>query len=1125
MSALTKLNDLLTPDIIHKLENAMEIPSRMRENIRSKPMLFINTLKNWKQFDPNRLDNALEMMGDQTLLLTARQLEWLSTPRRKQLTTTEEPKSVKSLVELLTSEMSSCQWEILTTSNPKVSVTGNEAAKEMLKLCVDNKIITSDMNDLSESLSILKRSDLADKVRRYTPIFQKMSKESFQEEISDALGLDTDVHNVDLKYCLKRYMKTHNKDVNVVLDEGSVPIESVYTPLTVIKVKPAEERVKEESGINEIDFLRNIHNRVHLQTVEVVDFESIVTTSPSSENSIWCLIGNPGSGKSFLCKHFAYLYGTHSLTNFSYALSIPCRSKEWHKLEEARHEAGNPVDEEFIVSWLALSMSFGAKWTKSLTQHLLRSDGDGLFIILDGVDEFTRNVPFETTLLCKILERRFLTFSTILVTSRPSAWSDLSFSHGSQFKISDNFQVLGFSPENRDLYFGKRMATVDKLNAVFKMFYRHEEIEQLALVPVNASLFTSLFNNSDSILTTTLSHIYTQLVVYIIRRQLSRMGLDEHSDVRELSKFHPGIRKCIRAIGKEANQGLFDRDLTSDKNIPLKIGDEILCSERLGLMHAHIKVVGFGHRVKVWTFQHLTIQEFMTALSICANSWTKQCFIVRYISSSVQYLSIYKMAIRFVSGILRQNAGRITPILCRHVIPKPLSLSEVPMIYKLGYSTELVDVSGWTEFTQSFLLLSTLISEMNCDSICEHFAYFKKQFSYPVYLDFEFTVSPNEWHCFIQSLRFVNEFNVISINTSFILSTQFNSLLPALSSCLLDYLALAFVEKDFESILSFTGPLSSATLPASTRISIDFVSCDLTACNDSQLLFPSTNQFSGSLELYESPMKHSMLANLTNQFRSLHNLYYMPKSNDSDWSLIHQLISDSPLNGLYIWDFHGFLPVTADSLSALSSLKELHWDTKQDCYEALQYLHRLSSITYLRLTSASYPSPNPSYPDSISRLISENATSLREISLLALNRIGFDSWYSCLDLVSICSNLISLQLFDCNFTPDDMSCWYRALTVMKSLVYMRLRYTPLQDSGMLVLCHSLNYHPAIRYLWIQRCELSSNSCLPLKYLILTPPHIKILRLSKSELSSPDPEQLELLEQSAEQCSIKIVCDD
>ena len=369
-------------------------------------------------------------------------------------------------------------------------------------------------------------------------------------------------------------------------------------------------------------------------------------------------------------------------------------------------------------------------------------------------------------------------------------------------------------------------------------------------------------------------------------------------------------------------------------------------------------------------------------------------------------------------------------------------------------------------------------------------------------------------------MEYVHDFHVLFIHSGFVNARQFHSLLTPLSSCHLDYLALEFRKEDFDTILSYTEPLSSATLPTDTRISIDFSRCDLKACNDSQLLFPSNNQFTGSLSLYESPMNHSMLLNLTNQFTSLHNLYYSPKSDDSDWSIIHELITDNPLNGLYIEDFYGFLPFTAD-LSALSSLKEFYWYTDQDSYEALQYLLRLSSITYLSLLSLSSPSPNPSYPDSMTRIISENSTSLREISLDYLNRIGFDSWSSCLDLVSTCSNLISLQLFRCGFTPDDMSCWYRALTEMKSLVYLELWRTPLRDSGMLVLCHSLNYHPAIRYLSIQNCELSSDSCLPIKYLILTPPHIRTLQLSKSELSDPDPKQLELLEQSAEQCSIQI----
>ena len=108
---------------------------------------------------------------------------------------------------------------------------------------------------------------------------------------------------------MKAFLKKQNKDINIALDEAVVPIGSVYIPLTVIQIKPAKEDAFEESGLNEIEFLRNIHQQVKLETVEVVDFEGIVIKCDSNDNKLWCLIGHPGSGKTFLCKHFGYMYG------------------------------------------------------------------------------------------------------------------------------------------------------------------------------------------------------------------------------------------------------------------------------------------------------------------------------------------------------------------------------------------------------------------------------------------------------------------------------------------------------------------------------------------------------------------------------------------------------------------------------------------------------------------------------------------------------------------------------------------------------------------------------------------------------------------------------------------------
>ena len=114
------------------------------------------------------------------------------------------------------------------------------------------------------------------------------------------------------------------------------------------------------------------------------------------------------------------VYGISMLNNFHYTISISCRDEEWHKLEETRRAEKGVADEEFLL----IGYPFPYLWAPngaSTSLTISKSDGDGLFIIIDAADEFITNIPFESTLLCKILQRRFLSLSTILVTSRPGA--------------------------------------------------------------------------------------------------------------------------------------------------------------------------------------------------------------------------------------------------------------------------------------------------------------------------------------------------------------------------------------------------------------------------------------------------------------------------------------------------------------------------------------------------------------------------------------------------------------------------------------------------------------------------------------------------------------------------------
>ena len=212
-----------------------------------------------------------------------------------------------------------------------------------------------------------------------------------------------------------------------------------------------------------------------------------------------------------------------------------------------------------FLRWLRISLPLGVGWAESLTRYLMRTGGESLLLIIDGLDEFIKTVPFDTTLLYLLLQKRILPSATILLTSRPGAWSNVYTQFGYEMKINSHYQVLGFSPDNRDQYFKKRMVSKSKLAETHKLFQRHEELNLLALVPVNASLFSALFNDTEDILAQKITDVYQELISYMVRRQLSRMGIKRYTKVSHISDFSPKIMNCISVIGGEAYRGIYDR--------------------------------------------------------------------------------------------------------------------------------------------------------------------------------------------------------------------------------------------------------------------------------------------------------------------------------------------------------------------------------------------------------------------------------------------------------------------------------------------------------------------------------------------------------------------------------------
>ena len=132
-------------------------------------------------------------------------------------------------------------------------------------------------------------------------------------------------------------------------------------------------------------------------------------------------------------------------------------------MEKKREESEEKINTRFVRDVLAKTLPFNEKWSKSLPKYLVKTEGEGLLLILDGVDEFTKDVPFKSTLLYSLLNRQVLTRSTVLLTSRPGAWSNIREEYGQELKVASNYQVLVFSPTDRNTYFNKRICTTNML--------------------------------------------------------------------------------------------------------------------------------------------------------------------------------------------------------------------------------------------------------------------------------------------------------------------------------------------------------------------------------------------------------------------------------------------------------------------------------------------------------------------------------------------------------------------------------------------------------------------------------------------------------------------------------------
>ena len=1089
-------NELTTGDVA-KLRTQMHVPAGICDE-DCDGISFMFAIIKWEGFDPYSFYLALNSLNRPDIMNIALKLPHICVSEPIQETARfAEPLSMKTLLQLMRTEISQKEWQVIA-----IGIKQDKYDFEsIIKVCLEKQIISSDLENLQKMLSLLDRLDVAAKIRQYRPLFVEMCEEEFVGRMKKALTLQ----GAEIKqweYKLKEFLNIKNTMVTQMLgDKEEVSLSSVYVDLTIVKEKPRPVKLEDETTFNEIAYLRKIATK----EIEItpIDFTEELKSYRIEKPEIRCLIGNPGCGKTFLSKRIALRFAENELKHISYSIAIPCRNTDWHSMETTRVEDDRAVTTEFVQEWLCLGLPVTSDWAKDLAKHLANSDGEGLLLIIDGLDEFTKKIQFEKSLLYSLLTRQTLKKSTIILTTRPGAWTDISSQH--ELQVDRFYQVLGFSPENRDIYFEKQIVKLEKLQVCKSLLSRYDEMNQLSLIPVNASLFAALLKE-ESVTINTLTQLYRELTCYLIRRQLSRMALKELAKVKEIELFDKCVLDCLYTIGQIALIGVASRELTSTERVTVTIDHlEVEC-HCLGLAHEFHTKESVGAVKKVWAFAHLTMQEFISAIFLKSTSWTNQCLSVRYIADCDEHFSVFRMVLRFLCGLLTERSAALLVILYRHSIPE--MIDDIPKYAQLR-NDSFLQLTGWYKFTRKYFQLNSILFE--CDSELIHCS-LKKILTIPfsIYLDQRVLhVSPNEWICFIQSLQLVNDIKVLYVHTQHVNINQFESLMKNMKMCPVAQLVIKFHFKNSIDILAYTNVLDEIQT-GDTCISIELDYCEITNLSRIDLFSAPDKKNINGLSLKNCKCSPQFLGQLANNVISSHNLEYLylaQSGADSLEILPPNLSKATKLKGLYI-------PILSSKYSQkdifqtmppLSQFAEVVYPY----YSVLSHVARLTELTYLDIRSGS----DKSISDSIVQVLNSNSSTLRIVKLRDLKGI---EWIRFLTSLKSCVNLVQLRLWSTSLPSDDSIRWNHSLQNLKSLLYLSFSSVTLFDAGLAIVCQGLAKHPSIRKINVYNCGQTSQSCEALTNLIPTPRQLEKLWIDN--LSQPDPLPIQELKLAAEQYS-------
>ena len=321
------------------------------------------------------------------------------------------------------------------------------------------------------------------------------------------------------------------------------------------------------------------------------------------ESSLVLIEGAPGIGKTVLLKEIAYRWGKEQLLqNYELLLLVNLRDPS---LQET-----NSIDD--LLQLFSKGDKNAAEIANSCAEYLLANGGKRVIFLLDGYDEYPRNL-LENSLIASILKRQVLPYCGLIVSSRPHASEHL------HKQATIRVDILGFTETEREDYIKQAFPDQPhKIEELTQYLYQQPSADSICFIPFNMVILLYLYKLGFP-LPKNATELYRHFICSTICRHLLKLKNPFSNAITNLSNLPEPYNRIINQLSKFSLQALNSNKLIFTLDEITAACPDITAIpgaiNGFGLLQA---VQHFGLYTKTMTlnFIHFTVQEFLAAYYI-----------------------------------------------------------------------------------------------------------------------------------------------------------------------------------------------------------------------------------------------------------------------------------------------------------------------------------------------------------------------------------------------------------------------------------------------------------------------------------------------------------------------------